>query len=69
LADGTVVTWGNQLLGGCSSRVQDELRNVQQICGTFGAFAAILADGRVVTWGDPNRGGDNSTVQDQLMYI
>ena len=40
-----IVTWGNPAFGGDSSRVQDQLRNVQQICGTRSAFAAILADG------------------------
>ena len=53
LADGSVVTWGDPSAGGDSSRVQDQLRNVQQICGAYFAFAAILADGSVVTWGDP----------------
>ena len=49
-----VVTWGTPERGGDSSRVQHQLKNVQQISGTVGAFAAILADGSVVTWGDPD---------------
>ena len=64
-----IVTWGNPDYGGDSSGVQDQLRNVQQICGTGGAFAAILSDGSVVTWGDQSRGGDSSRVQDQLRNV
>ena len=54
---------------GDSSRVQDQLRNVQQICSTMRSFAATLADGTVVTWGDRHFGGDSARVQDQFMYI
>ena len=49
--------------------MQDQLRNVQQVHGTGGAFAAILADGSVVTWGNPHDGGDSSAVQDQLRNV
>ena len=66
VGDDRIVTWG---LGGDSSRVQDQLRNVKQISGTDSAFAAILADGTVVTWGLPNTGGDSSRVQDQLRNV
>ena len=59
------MTWGVPLSGGDSSRVQDQLRNVQQICSTDSAFAAILVNGNAVTWGDPDDGGDSSGVQDQ----
>ena len=38
--------------GGHSSLVRDQLRGVQQIQATSGAFAAILEDGSVVAWGD-----------------
>eukprot|EP00438_Fugacium_kawagutii_P014435 Skav225775 [mRNA] locus=scaffold1577:69193:77606:+ [translate_table: standard] len=37
-----VVCWGNPAYAGDSSRVQDQLRNVQQICATDSAFAAML---------------------------
>ena len=47
----------------------DDLRHVEQILATAGAFAAILADGSVVTWGDPDAGGDSFEVQDQLTYL
>ena len=64
-----IVTWGPAGHGGDSSRVQDQLRNVQQICGSRLAFAAILADGSVVTWGSPDHGGDSSTFRDQLRNV
>ena len=51
LADGSVVTWGDEDFGGDSSAVQDQLRGVQQIQATHRAFAAILEDGSVVTLG------------------
>ena len=69
LEDGSVVTWGHPDYGGNSSRAQDQLINVQQICGTHCAFAAILADGTVVTWVDPNRGGDSSRVGRSMLQI
>jgi len=64
-----IVTWGNPYYGGDSSAVRDQLKNVQEVQATLGAFAAILADGSVVTWGAPNRGGDNSAVRDQLKDV
>ena len=39
-------TWGDPDCGGDSSEVQDQLKIVQQVQGTFGAFAAILAEAR-----------------------
>ena len=68
--DWTVVTWGHPNYGGDSSKVQDQLKNVQQVCGTVvGAFAAILADESVVTGGDIEYGGDSSRVQDQFQNV
>jgi hypothetical protein len=64
-----IVTWGRPDRGGDSSAVQDQLRNVQQVQATCGAFAAILADGSVVTWGSPLCGGDSSAVQDHLRNV
>ena len=56
LADGSVVTWGEvPAIGGDSSGVQDQLKDVQQIQASSRAFAAILGDGSVVTWGDACR--------------
>ena len=46
------MTWGDAEFGGDSSTVQTQLKNVQQIQASSGAFAAILEDGIVVTWGD-----------------
>lgn len=69
LADESVVTWGDPGIGGDSSQVQGQLRNVQQIQATSLAFAAMIADGSVVTWGRPSSGGDSSTVQDQLQSV
>jgi len=69
LADGSVVSWGAPNFGGDSSEVQEQLRDVQQVCSTRFAFAAILSDGTVVTWGDGRFGGNSSKVQDQLGYI
>ena len=53
----------------CSSSVEDQLKNVQQINASDEAFAAILGDGSVVTWGAEDFGGDSSAVQDQLKNV
>ena len=58
------MTWGDADSGGDSSSVQEQLKNVQQIQATSGAFAAVLSDGTVVTWGHAGRGGDSSAVHD-----
>ena len=42
---GSVVTWGNAEFGADSSAMQTQLKNVQQIQASDGAFAAILDDG------------------------
>ena len=63
------MTWGRASSGGDSSAVQDQLKNVQQIQASDGAFAAILGDGCVVTWGDAHCGGDSSSVQEQLQNV
>ncbi|MFN7228449.1 MAG: hypothetical protein ACK5UG_05280, partial [Synechococcaceae cyanobacterium] len=61
-ADGSVVTWGDPLLGGDSSAVAGQLSSgVSQIFSNSGAFAALKTDGSVVSWGDHNRGGDSSS--------
>eukprot|EP00434_Breviolum_minutum_P043189 symbB.v1.2.038485.t1/scaffold6011.1/size21767/1 len=65
----TIVTWGDAHCGSDSSSVQDRVRGVQQVQGTYAAFAAILADGSVVTWGDADHGGDSSAVRDQLKGV
>ena len=62
------MAWGRSGYGGDSTAVQDQLRNVLQICGSAHGFVAILADGTLVTWGRPNFGGDSTSVQHQLMF-
>ena len=44
---GEVLTWGYRDHGGCSRRVQSQLRNVHQIEASAAAFAAILDSGDV----------------------
>lgn len=43
---GGVLTWGDAYTGGDSSSVQDQLRGVQEVVASKGAFAAILVDGQ-----------------------
>eukprot|EP00435_Cladocopium_sp_Y103_P038043 s2336_g10.t1 len=64
-----VVTWGHRNFGADSSRVQDKLKNVQEVYATQAAFAAILVDGSVVTWGDPSCGGDCTRVREKLRNV
>ena len=45
LTDGSVVTWGNEYLGAYSRTLSDQLKGVQQIQASLGAFAAVLTDG------------------------
>ena len=49
--------------------MQDQLRNVEEVKGTDGAFTALLADRSVVTWGHPHSGGDSSAVQNQVKGV
>ena len=48
LGDGSVVTWGQARNGADSSSVQDQLKNVQQIQASYGAFAAMLGESLAV---------------------
>ena len=64
-----MVTWGHRNFGGDSSKVQEKLKNVQEIYATQAAFAAILVDGSVVTWGDPGFGGESIRVRDKLRNV
>ena len=69
MADGSVVTCGVPDNGGDSTRVRDQLRNVQQIHATRFAFAAIVANGSVVMWGNPKYGGDSNRGGDPLRHL
>ena len=60
MADGSVVTWGEDD-GGDSTAVRDRLRNVQQIQSSDHAFAALMADGTVASWGVYEEGLDTAT--------
>ena len=50
--------------GGDSSAVQHQLVDVQCLCASTYALAALKRDGSVVTWGDASAGGDSSAVQE-----
>merc|ERR1719198_135706 len=75
---GTVVCWGDARGGGRTSHMEDKFElmspvaedeldsNVQHICSTSSAFAAVTNDGSVVTWGAFNSGGNSSVVASQL---
>ena len=54
---------------GRAGALQGQLKTVQQIQATKGAFAAIRGAGSVVTWGDVGFGVDSSAVRDQLKNI
>ena len=56
-------------LGGDSSAVREQLRDVEKIQASCFAFAAILRDGSVVTWGASRSGGDSTAVQKRLRGV
>ena len=47
--------------------MQEQLKNLQYVQASVGAFAAIRGDGHVVTWGPTRYGGDSSAVQEQQL--
>ena len=67
--DGKVATWGHASRGGGSASVQAQLRGVESIASTEGAFAAQTSEGKVVTWGNVYCGGDSASVQAQLTGV
>eukprot|EP00439_Symbiodinium_sp_Y106_P061770 s418_g9.t1 len=69
LKDGSVVTWGDDLCGGDSSKVQKQLVHVEHIQATLCAFSALREDGTIVTWGHRDYGGDSSRVQERLKHV
>lgn len=64
--DGTVVTEGEDSVGGNSSAVARQLTDVEQIVSGESAYAVRKGDGTVVAWGNVSDGGDASAVRDQL---
>ena len=67
-----IATWGDPNKGGDSTAVQDQLKDVRQICATHSAFAAIRAQSSLqdmLTWGKADSGGDSTAVQDQLRNV
>eukprot|EP01060_Flectonema_neradi_P016591 TRINITY_DN2320_c4_g1_i1.p1 TRINITY_DN2320_c4_g1~~TRINITY_DN2320_c4_g1_i1.p1 ORF type:complete len:4269 (+),score=762.65 TRINITY_DN2320_c4_g1_i1:44-12850(+) len=54
LSNGSVISWGSELLGGSSADVADQLRagGFEKVFSTLHAFAALSSSGKVVTWGD-----------------
>ena len=68
-----IVTWGNAHDGGNSTRVQDQLRKVQQICATHFAFAAIrhllvVPPGPLPCEGEAKFSGSGSTYVVSTLY-
>jgi len=47
----------------------DDLRDVQDLVATLGAFAARTAQGHVVTWGAATHGGDSGEVEEKLRKV
>ena len=65
------MTWGPAAdagYAGDSCAVQHQLKDVQQIQGCAGSFAAILGDGSVVTWVRAGACLNHSGIQDQLKH-
>ena len=62
-ADGSVVTWGEDWMGGDSSSVRSELQDVLRIYSRrhSGMFAAIKTRGRIVFWGNAAHFGEINT--------
>ncbi|OLQ05527.1 hypothetical protein AK812_SmicGene11280 [Symbiodinium microadriaticum] len=77
--DGSVLTWGAPEFGGDSSAVRSQLKTVEQIASSLGAFCAVRGDGSVdededededeVTWGHTACGGDSSGVAASLRDV
>ena len=49
--------WFNQCFLAQTHSAQDQLYEVKEIAGSYGAFAALRNDGAIITWGDANYGG------------
>ena len=44
-------------------------QDVKQVCGSGGAFCAVLMDGSCVTWGEVVSGGDSRPVRERLLEV
>ncbi len=53
-------------IGGDTTDVANQLKNITEITANSSAFAALRKDGSVVTWGDDFNGGDSRAVASQL---
>ncbi len=62
LKKGNVITWGDDSMGGNSSEVQQELKDIIHISNTRKAFCALRKDGKIITWGYSLWGGDSSMI-------
>ncbi|CAE7358822.1 unnamed protein product [Symbiodinium natans] len=70
MADGSVVTWGDQNhYDSHSPAVAENLTSVDAIYSTCAAFAAKKMDGTVATWGNSQFGGDSSSVSEYLSSV
>ena len=56
----------NSTMGGDSSAVKSNLKDVTNIYSNTQAFAVIKNDGSVVTWGNTDAGGDSTSVASDL---
>ncbi|WP_434631344.1 hypothetical protein [Chromobacterium sp. CV08] len=56
-SDGSLAVWGSSRLGGDTSVLRTQPRNVVKVVGSERAWAALQADGTVVTWGRAGSGG------------
>ena len=65
--DGSVFTWGDDLYGGGSDAVREQLAvGVHHIYSSDSTFAAVKVDGAVVTWGNKESGGNLDVVREQV---
>ncbi|QEL57315.1 RCC1 domain-containing protein [Chromobacterium paludis] len=58
-ADGTLAVWGSNRLGGDTSALAVQPKNVVQVAGSERAWAALQKDGTVISWGRGASGGNH----------
>eukprot|EP00438_Fugacium_kawagutii_P015230 Skav206122 [mRNA] locus=scaffold172:204714:221930:+ [translate_table: standard] len=61
-----VVTWGSKSYGGDAGKVEEtrrkgteQLVDIDSLCSTHFAFAALRSDGQILCWGNPLHGGEH----------